>query len=157
MDSWSGQRCHLLAGFSHRKSSSTLFIIFLTTRLPFIIQKRLLNSVRTCSTPEPWPSFSCSTITTSCDTTWFFGNKIGCLVSYEGSPACLKRPSILRTPSLSVLDSAAEDILLALPSGRLLIELALPRTSLLPIPLLMKAFCQVFVIPLGVYSFWQTV
>ena len=72
-------------------------------RLPLTIQKRLLNSVRTCSTPAPWPSLSWASAITSFVTGWSFGSRIGCLVSYGSSSAKRKRPSIRSNLSPSLL------------------------------------------------------
>ena len=86
-----------------RRNSAQASVTFCTMRLPFTIQKRLLNSVGTCSTPAPWSSLSWASAITSLVTGWSFSSRIGCLVSYGSSSAKRKCPSIRINPSPSVL------------------------------------------------------
>ena len=71
-------------------------MMFRTTRLPFIIQKRARNSVKVWSTPEPCPILSWVTA-------WSFGRRIGCFVLWDRSSARRKRPSTRSKPSSSFL------------------------------------------------------
>ena len=86
-----------------RRHSAQASVTLRTMLLPFTIQKRLRNSVRTCSTQAPWPSLSWASTTTNLVKGWSFGSRIGCLVLYGRWSAKHKRPSILSSPSLSFL------------------------------------------------------